>query len=432
MMKTFIKKQAPGRLIAMGFAMVILIGTCLLLTPWSVRQGVTVKPVDALFSATSAVCVTGLVTIDTADHFTAFGQAIMGLLIQIGGLGVSSVGVGLVIAAGKKVSFKSRTMAKEALNVDTYKGVVKLVKAVFCMTLGFELAGALLSFLVFSRDYPFLHAVGISVFHSVASFNNAGLDILGGLQNLIPYGDNVFLNIVTSALVIVGGIGFPVILDVARNRSFKKLTLHSKVVLVTSGGLLLSGTLLLKLTDHLTWMQAFFHSMSARTAGFSTCSLGEFSNAGLFVIMILMFIGASSGSTGGGVKTSTFFVLLQAIRSEFSKRRTGAFHRSIPRENVFRAGMLVITSIVLVCIGTFLMCVLAPQFDFVQIMFEVVSAFSTAGLSTGITPELGFAAKVVLILIMFTGRLGVMTMVTIWVTRPERQTRYTEESVMIG
>ena len=306
------------------------------------------------------------------------------------------------------------------------------MKAVLCMTLGFELTGALLSFLVFSRDYPFLHAVGISVFHSVASFNNAGLDILGGLQNLIPYGDDVFLNIVTSALVIVGGIGFPVILDVARNRSFKKLTLHSKVVLVTSGGLLLSGTLLLKLTDHLTWMQAFFHSMSARTAGFSTCSLGEFSNAGLFVIMILMFIGASSGSTGGGVKTSTFFVLLQAIRSEFSKRRTGAFHRSIPRENVFRAGMLVITSMVLVCIGTFLMCVLAPQFDFVQIMFEVVSAFSTAGLSTGITPELGFAAKVVLILIMFTGRLGVMTMVTIWVTRPERQTRYTEESVMIG
>ena len=234
-MKTFIKKQPPGRLIAMGFAMVILMGTCLLLTPWSVRQGVAVKPVDALFSATSAVCVTGLVTIDTADHFTAFGQAIMGLLIQIGGLGVSSVGVGLVIAAGKKVSFKSRTMAKEALNVDNYKGVVKLVKAVFCMTLGFELAGALLSFLVFSRDYPFLHAVGISVFHSVASFNNAGLDILGGLQNLIPYGDDVFLNIVTSALVIVGGIGFPVILDVARNRSFKKLTLHSKVVLVTSG-----------------------------------------------------------------------------------------------------------------------------------------------------------------------------------------------------
>ena len=412
MMKTFIKKQPPGRLIAMGFAMVILIGTCLLLTPWSVRQGVTVKPVDALFSATSAVCVTGLVTIDTADHFTAFGQAIMGLLIQIGGLGVSSVGVGLVIAAGKKVSFKSRTMAKEALNVDNYKGVVKLVKAVLCMTLGFELAGALLSFLVFSRDYPF--------------------DLLGWRQYLIHYGDDVFLNIVTSALVIVGGIGFPVILDVARNRSFKKLTLHSKVVLVTSGGLLLSGTLLLKLTDHLTWMQAFFHSMSARTAGFSTCSLGELSNAGLFVIMILMFIGASSGSTGGGVKTSTFFVLLQAIRSEFSKRRTGAFHRSIPRENVFRAGMLVITSMVLVCIGTFLMCVLAPQFDFVQIMFEVVSAFSTAGLSTGITPELGFAAKVVLILIMFTGRLGVMTMVTIWVTRPERQTRYTEESVMIG
>lgn len=307
----FIKKQPPGRLITMGFALVILIGTLLLLLPFSIKSGVTVTPLNALFTATSAVCVTGLVVVDTADTFTAFGQTVIGILIQIGGLGVASAGLGLMIAAGKKVSIKSRVLAKEALNVDSYKGIVRMVEAVLLITLVVETAGALLSFPVFLKDYSPLHALGISIFHSVASFNNAGFDILGNMTNLIPYRDNVALNLITSVLVIVGGIGFPVILDLGRQRNFRRLTLHTKVVLVTTGILLAGGTLLLKLTEPISWMAAFFHSMSARTAGFSTCSLGSFSNGGLFVICILMFIGASSGSTGGGVKTSTMFVLLQ-------------------------------------------------------------------------------------------------------------------------
>ena len=191
------KRLPASQLIALGFATVILIGTILLLLPVSVREGVKVSFIDALFTSTSAVCVTGLIAIDTADHFTAFGQGVVAALIQIGGLGVTSIGVGLIIAAGKRVSIKSRFLVKEALNTDNYKGIVKLVKSVLLVTLCFEIIGAVLSFLVFSRDYPTLHAIGISIFHSIAAFNNSGFDILGGLRNLIPYQNDILLNLTT-------------------------------------------------------------------------------------------------------------------------------------------------------------------------------------------------------------------------------------------
>ena len=282
----FIKNQPPARLIALGFAAVILLGALVLLLPISVRSGVQVTFVDALFTSTSAVCVTGLIAIDTADHFTPFGQGVVAALIQIGGLGVTSVGVGLIIAAGKRVSIKSRLLVKEALNIDSYRGIVKLIKAVLLMTLCFEAAGAILSFLVFIQDYPLPHALGISIFHSIAAFNNSGFDILGGLRNLIPYQNNVLLNMTTCFLIIFGGLGFLVILDILKQRSFRKLALHSKVVITTTIGLLLVGTLLLKATENISWMGAFFHSVSARTAGFSTYPIGEFTQAGLFVLCV--------------------------------------------------------------------------------------------------------------------------------------------------
>ena len=289
---TILKNQSPARLIALGFAAVILTGSLILMLPVSVREGATVTFIDALFTSTSAVCVTGLIAIDTADHFTAFGQGVVAVLIQIGGLGVTSVGVGLIIAAGKRVGLKGRLLVKEALNIDSYKGIVRLVKSILLLTLCFEATGAVLSFIVFSQDYPTAHALGISIFHSIAAFNNSGFDILGGLRNLIPYQDNVLLNMTTCFLIIFGGLGFLVILDIARNRRFRKLSLHSKVVIVTTAGLLATGTLLLKATEDITWMGAFFHSVSARTAGFSTYPIGTFTNAGLFVLCLLMFIGA--------------------------------------------------------------------------------------------------------------------------------------------
>ena len=230
----FFKRQPAGRLITLGFAAAILFGTFLLLLPVSVRPDAKVSFIDALFTSTSAVCVTGLIAIDTADHFTPFGQGVVAFLIQIGGLGVTSVGVGLILAVGKHIGIKGRLLAQEGLNVTGVKGIIRLVKSVLLMTLCFELAGAVLSFIVFIQDYPLPRAIGTSIFHSIAAFNNSGFDIFGGLRNMIPYQSDILLNFTTCFLIIFGGLGFLVILDILKNRSFKKLTLHSKVVITTT------------------------------------------------------------------------------------------------------------------------------------------------------------------------------------------------------
>lgn len=412
--------------------MLILFGAVLLLLPLSVRGDAEVHFIDALFTSTSAVCVTGLIAIDVADHFTTFGQAVVAVLIQVGGLGVTSIGVGLILAARKNVGLKGRILLKEALNIQGIKGMIRLVKSILLMTLCFELMGIVLSFLVFVQDYPVLKALWISIFHSIAAFNNSGFDILGGLRNLIPYQNNILLNLTTSGLIIFGGLGFLVILDVLKKRSFRKLTLHSKVVLTTTLTLLVAGTLLLKATEDITWLGAFFQSVSARTAGFSTYPMGEFTNAGLFTLIILMFIGASPGSTGGGIKTSTFFVLSQHVRSLFTKRHISAFRRNIPSEVFSKACTISLLSLLLVCVGTFFLCVLEPEYSFVQLLFEEVSAFGTVGLSTGITPTLSVASKLILIFTMFAGRVGTFTLLTMWIDRPAPSVRYTEESVSIG
>ena len=428
----FLKKQPPGRLIALGFAAVILIGSALLMLPISIRPGVEVAYIDALFTSTSAVCVTGLIAVDAYDNFTVFGQAVLAGLIQIGGLGVTSVGVGLILAAGRRVSIKGRSLVKEALNVDSFQGMVRLIQWVLKVTLCFEGAGAVLSFLTFSQDYPLPRALWTSVFHSVAAFNNSGFDILGGMQNLIPYQSDVLLNLVTCALIIFGGLGFLVMLDIRRAGSFRKLTFHSKVVITTTAALLIAGTLLLKATEDMTWLGAFFHSVSARTAGFSTYSMGELTNAGLFTLILLMFIGASPGSTGGGIKTTTFFALMQQVRAVFTKKKPGGFHRTLPGEAIDKAGVIALLSVVVVCVGTFLLCVLEPELDFVRLLFEEVSAFGTVGLSTGITPDLSVASKLVLILTMYIGRLGAFTLFSLWIDRPDPSIRYTEEMITIG
>ncbi len=428
----FLKKQPPGRLIALGFAAVILIGSVLLMLPISIRPGVEVAYIDALFTSTSAVCVTGLIAVDAYDNFTVFGQAVLAGLIQIGGLGVTSVGVGLILAAGRRVSIKGRSLVKEALNVDSFQGMVRLIQWVLKVTLCFEGAGAVLSFLTFSQDYPLPRALWTSVFHSVAAFNNSGFDILGGMQNLIPYQSDVLLNLVTCALIIFGGLGFLVMLDIRRAESFRKLTFHSKVVITTTAALLAAGTLLLKATEDMTWLGAFFHSVSARTAGFSTYSMGELTNAGLFTLILLMFIGASPGSTGGGIKTTTFFALMQQVRAVFTKKKPGGFYRTLPGEAIDKAGVIALLSLVVVCVGTFLLCVLEPELDFVRLFFEEVSAFGTVGLSTGITPDLSVASKLVLIFTMYVGRLGAFTLFSLWIDRPDPSIRYTEEMITIG
>ncbi|MBU3874244.1 H(+)-transporting ATPase [Faecalicatena sp. AGMB00832] len=430
--KNFFKKQSPARLITLGFAFVILTGAVLLKLPISVREGAEVSWINSLFTSTSAVCVTGLIAIDTAEHFTVFGRTVVAMLIQIGGLGVTSVGVGIILAAGKRVGFKERLLVKEAMNVNGIKGMVLLVKYVLWMTLCFETAGAVLSFFVFVQKYSPLDALGISVFHSIAAFNNSGFDILGGLTNLIPYQDNVLLNLTTCGLIIFGGLGFLVILDVLKTRSFKRLCLHSKAVILTSAVLIVAGTVLLKCTEQITWLGALFQSVSARTAGFSTYPIGKFTSAGLFVLTILMFIGASPGSTGGGIKTSTMFVLLNVVKSTATNQHCSAFRRKIPDKVVSKAFMISFLSLLVVCISTLVMCILEPDYSFMQLLFECTSAFGTVGLSTGITPDLSVAGKLVIILTMFIGRLGTLTIITMWSFKQPANAVFTEENITIG
>ena len=427
-----IKRIKPGRIITAGFALLIIIGAILLSLPIAHNEGVDVSFIDALFTYTSAVCVTGLIVVDTADTFNVFGRTIVAILIQIGGLGITSFGVGIIILTGRHVGIKERTLVKEAMNLDSMKGMVKLVKSIFLMTISFETVGALLSFISFSKNYSIADAAGISIFHSIAAFNNSGFDILGGLTNLIPYREDILLNLVTAFLIITGGLGFLVIKDIIVKRNFKKFTLHTKVVIITTIILLLSGTILLKMTEKISLLGAFFFSTSARTAGFSTYNVGQFTNGGLFVLIILMFIGASPGSTGGGIKTTTLFLIIENIYSKSVNKYVTAFKRRIPSYIIGKAFNLSALALMVVCLNTLLICILESNYEFIQILFEVVSALGTVGLSTGITPELSDISKFILVLVMFLGRLGLLTIASIWYSKELPNSKYSEESIIIG
>lgn len=428
-----LKRQSPGRIIALGFLSVILIGSILLMLPCSVKDGVTLRYIDSLYMSTSAVCVTGLIAVDAGDTFTPLGQAFLAMLIQVGGLGVTAVGAGVIIAIGKKVNMKGRNLIREAMNLDSGRGLVIFVRDIFITTVIIELSGAVLSFLVFIRDYPPIRAIGISLFHSVAAFNNSGFDILGNYQNLIPYRDNVLLNVVTCTLIILGGIGFLVIREVCSKRfHWKKLSMHAKVVISMSVVLIIVGAVMLKLTENITWMAAFFHSISARTAGFSTYPLGSFSQSGLLVLTVLMFIGASPGSTGGGIKTSTFFVLLQGIKSAATNKDEKAFRYAVPKNAFRKAAVIAALAIGVVIVGTYLMTIMEPDIPLADLLFEITSAFGTVGLSTGITPDLCDGAKFLSIVIMYIGRLGPLTIASLWYFTRGDRVSYPEGNIAIG
>ena len=432
-MINLIKRQSPARLIALGFISLILIGSILLRLPFCVKEGVHLSYIDSLYTSTSAVCVTGLIAVDAGDTFTPLGQMILGLLMQTGGLGVTTVGAGLMLLMRKKVDLKERTLVKEALNVDSGKGLITLVKRIFIVTIVFETAGALLSLLVFIQDYPFPKALGISIFHSVAAFNNAGFDILGNFQSLVNYSDSIMLNIVTCFLIFFGGIGFLVIWELLEKKCrWKKLSMHAKIVLSVSGVLIVVGTMLIKATENVSWMGAVFNSISARTAGFSTYSLAGFSKSGLLVIMILMFIGSSPGSTGGGIKTTTFFVLLQGIRSSATNTSEKAFHYSIPKDAYKKASVIALIAASVIIVGTYLMGIFEPDADFFDVFFEVTSAYGTVGLSTGITPGLSVPSKLLSIIIMYIGRLGPWTVATLWHFSKGERVSFPEGNISIG
>ncbi len=433
-------KQSPARIIAFGFAAVILMGSGLLMLPCSIREGQTIHYIDALYTSTSAVCVTGLIAIDPGTAFTPIGRFFLAALIQIGGLGVTTVGAGIILAMGRKIDLKGRNLIQEAGNLGNGKGAIRFVRSVLLTTLTIELTGAVISFLVFVRDYPVPEALGYSLFHAVAAFNNSGFDILGNSgqlysnENLFVYHDDLLLNLVTSGLIIFGGIGFLVIQEMRKyGLRWKKYSMHAKVVISTSAVLILVGTLLIKLTESgETWLGAYFHSVSARTAGFSTTNMATYTDAGILVLTVLMFIGASPGSTGGGIKTTTFFVLLKAIQNAATNQSEKAFKFSIPSDLFRKSAVIALLALGVVISGTFLMIVMDPNVPMVDALFEVTSAFGTVGLSTGITPTLSLGSKLLSILIMYIGRLGPVTVATLWYFSKGERARYPDGNIAIG
>lgn len=421
-------------MIALGFLSLILLGSLVLSLPISHNEGAAVSYTDALFTATSAVCVTGLVAFDTAQTFSVFGRTVIGVLIQIGGLGITTFGLGIVLMMRKKAGIKELHIAQESFNAPTLKGVMRLIRTVFFSTLLIELAGAILCFPVFLKKYGFGSAVGYSLFHSVASFNNAGFDIFGTGDSMYCYINDTYLNIVTALLIILGGLGFFVMSEVLVKRKPKKFSLHTKTVLSVTAFLIVFGTLALKLTEGegISWLGAFFTSVSTRTAGFATRPMADFSNAGIMLICVLMIIGASPGSTGGGIKTTTAFVLVKHLFAFSTNKEAGAFKRKIPIDAIRKALAILVLAVCVVLLVTVTMCALEPTVDMRDMIFEVCSAFGTAGLSTGITAGLGVTAKMLLTVTMFVGRLGPLTIATLWAGRRDEDIQRAEESIQIG
>jgi trk system potassium uptake protein TrkH len=428
-------KLSPGRLLALGFLTVILVGSILLVLPISHQEGAEVSYLDALYTSTSAVCVTGLAVFDPGSTLSMFGQVVLCLLIQIGGLGVATVGAGLIIMVGRKISLRGRAFIKEGTNFSSVSGIIKFLRKALFITFTAEIIGAVLSFMVFARDFEPLKAIWLSVFHSIASFNNSGFDILGYGNNLYMYRDDVLLNLVTSLLIILGGIGYLVIIDVCKNKgNFRRFTMHTKVVISMTAILLVGGTVILKLTegDNIFWLGAFFTSTSTRTAGFSTFQIGGFSEAGLLAMCFLMFVGASPGSTGGGIKTSTFFILLRGIMAESSENSIKAFRYSISRSMYYKASVITLLAMGVVFVGTFLLKIFDPMVPALESMFEVISAFGTVGLSTGISPDLSVGSKIVCIVVMYIGRLGPLTIASLWNRKHDERVSYPEGNLAIG
>lgn len=427
-------KASPFLLILLGFLTVIIVGTIVLKLPFSTTQG-NLSWVDALFTATSAVCVTGLSTVEIASSFTTFGKIVIAILIQIGGLGIVTVGAFVIILIGGKISFGNRILIKESLNQNTNKGMVALIKHVVIIAFIFELLAMIIFMLFFLQEFSFLKALGISAFHAISSFNNAGFDILGS-QSLVAFQNNFFFLFVTSLCIIIGGIGFIVIFDIYNKRNYKKLNIHSKIVIKTTIWLIVIGTLLIRLTSNTSLLTAYFHSVSARTAGFYSTNLNLLSNASILVLIILMFIGASPVSTGGGIKTTTFYIMIKILYSYTVGKPCTTHYRKIANRSIFKAFALSIIAILVILFTLFILFIIEKNISFKAIIFEVFSAFGTVGLSLGITPLLRSSSKIILSMLMLVGRLGPLTIISIFNKNyffdESTNISYPEEKFIIG
>lgn len=442
------KKLKPQFLIIISFLCVILVGTLILLLPISTKDRKGLPFIDALFLATSSTCVTGLSTVSVGEALSTFGHLTVLIMIEIGGLSFLTLVSFIYSLVGAKIGISSRLLMKETLNQDTSRGVVQLVKKVVPLAVIIQLIGIVLLFFIFKfrYDYSFVTSLKYGLFHAVSAFNNAGIDIFRNeMPSLIPYSSDVMLNVIIMVLITLGGLGFIVIIDVLSKRRWYKLQLHTKLVLIVTIIILVTGALGYKLFfylsgDNITWLQAFFQSVTTRTAGFASIDQArvEACKPAYLLSVIQMFIGASPCSTGGGLKTTTFSVIIISILC-FSKGQTpNVFKRKINQQTINKVFILFVVEISYLALAILLACAFEAKspFSLESIAYEVISAFDTVGLSTGITSSLNVATKILIIITMFIGRLGPLTFISMWTSRTNlimsRDVKFVEGKILIG
>ncbi len=438
----------PSRILVVSFLSVITLGVIFLLCPFSARPGVHIGFIDALFTSVSAVCVTGLTSVDTVSSFSTAGQIVILLLIQFGGLGIMTIVTFAMATIGGRVSLKFRVFAREDRPSNTSIDLVELIKYVFIITMAIEAVGALVLFAVFKyqKGYGALKAFYYSVFHSISAFCNAGFALFP--DSLMSFDGNLAVNIIIAVLIIIGGIGFSVIVDLiyfTRTKTRYHLSLNTRIVLFTTLILLTVSTVLIfvieynnddtigKFPLYKKVLASFFQSVTLRTAGFNTIDNSKLMPPAILLCLLLMFIGASPGGTGGGIKTTTAAVLYKSImRSIQDDSQIVVFRQAVPKESISKAIAVFTISMILVFAGIFVL-LFTEKFSFVEIVFEVISAFGTVGLSMGITSKLSGAGKLVIAAIMFLGRVGSLTVVVALAkAKPKLDVRYPEETVLIG
>lgn len=444
------KALSPTRVIAIAFAVIILIGGLLLTLPAASRSGESHGFLTGLFTATSATCVTGLVLGDTWTLWSGFGQAVILVLIEIGGLGFMSVASTVIFLLHKKVGLKQRMVMAQALSVDDMQSVVRLQKIAILGSIGIQLLGAVILMLRFLPVFGFQQAAIWGVFHSVSAFCNAGFDIFGKFTpdaSMIVFNTDPVVEITIMALIVVGGLGFFVWEDVIRVHNFRKFTVYTKLVLITTAVLIVGGAILISalewnnsctlggMTPGNKILNSFFQAVTVRTAGFASVDQSMLTSAGKAVSIVLMYIGGASGSTAGGVKIVTVVVLLLFVGTRMRGRHTvQAFRHTIPDEKVTDAMTIASIMLMLAVMGAVFISATCAPVDFTDALFETVSALSTVGLTAGVTGVLTTAAKILIIIYMYFGRVGVLTISLGFLlsNRAEDRFRYSYTNLLIG
>lgn len=441
------------RTICLGFLAVITIGTILLMMPFSVTKVGWGDFITALFTSTSAVCVTGLAVVDTGTYFSFWGQLFIVFLVSVGGLGYMTTTTFLILLIGRKFDLSQKSAIKDSFDRPFLQGSRSLIISIMATTLVFETLGAILMFPKFAAKYSPLKSLWLAIFHSVSAWNNAGFSLFP--DNLVGYQTSIIINLTITMLIIFGGIGYQVIIEcyfwlidtlkLKRKNQFA-FSLNFKVVISTTIFLLIAGTITiflsefknsntiesLSLSDKI--LASWFQSVTARTAGFNTIDIGKMTTAGLFITIGLMFIGASPSGTGGGIKTTTLRILSNGTRAVLrGQSEVIIYQREVPTSLILKAMAVFFGSMLTVILMTFIICFIDPKFNTIVILFEVVSAFGTVGLSTGITAHLSVLAKLTIILTMYIGRVGVLLLIAaILGDPPPSRIKYPEENLLVG